>query len=224
RSAGPYRSLEALNMPPLGILASPDSSKILVYCASLAGSDLFIDVVDRRLDRIWSKEEQIRPGGALELQSMGVTDRGNVFFAYTSGLGGKRAGISARTPAGNPVRLPDRTRDRKEDFPASHIGICNPDGAFSDREFRLANGFPVSVSLLNVKDGDDMAITGTWSDKPDYLSGVYEARIDAARGKITQIREIPFPDTLIKKISCTRTCRLTRRPRYRGPVLCLSLE
>ncbi|MDP4244320.1 MAG: hypothetical protein Q8932_00600, partial [Bacteroidota bacterium] len=79
RSAGPYRSLEALNMPPLGILASPDSSKILVYWASLAGSDLFIDVLDRRLDRILSKEEQIRPGGALELQSMGVTDRGNVF-------------------------------------------------------------------------------------------------------------------------------------------------
>lgn len=170
-----FNSDDFLNDHRLDIKASPDSSKILMLWSSATNRDFHIDVLDRHLDSLWTKEQQISPDAIRGLQSERVNNQGSVFFTYTM--------------AGS-----------KDSIPGSHIGICNPDGGFVDREITLQNGHPVGLFLLNAKDSNFIMITGTWSDKPAYLSGVYSARIDAAEGTLSQIRQTAFPDQLIKSL------------------------
>jgi hypothetical protein len=204
RNLGLTRSVEALNKLPLGIKASPDSSKILLIWATQADNYILFDVLDRHLDRLWSKEQEIRSDGVSAIQSACVNNRGSVFFTYFPATGGTRgptlATTPVRTPSGMPVRTSDRTPAGKEGLHEPQISLCNPDGTWADRELRLANGHPISLSLLNDKDSNYITVTGTWSDKPGYVSGVYEARIDLTKEKINQIRQVAFPDTLIKRL------------------------
>lgn len=183
---GIFNSEDFLNDHRLEFKASPDSSKILALWSSATNRDFHIDVLDRRFDSLWSKEQQISADAIRGLQSECVNNRGSVFFTYT--LAGP-----------------------KNSTPGSHIGICNPDGGFIDREITLQNGHPISLSLLNAKDSNFIMITGTWSDKPVNLSGVYSARIDAAKGTLSQIRQTEFPDELIKSLHQDRWAEIKQK-------------
>jgi hypothetical protein len=176
KDMGLFKSMDFVINHTFILTASPDSSKLMLLWNSGKKKDneYFINVLDRNLDKIWNKKEVIRYSVSEPVfQSACVDNQGNAIVGYKV--------------------------DGESDYHEGHITVVRPGAGSIDKNIRIAEGRTATILVVPNADGSHVSVTGTYSDKPVYVTGVYTASLSLPDGKMGPVKQTPFPTDLVEK-------------------------
>jgi hypothetical protein len=162
-------------------VSNDENNVMIVLSNSKTESQLFVAMLDKDLNIVWQKLEQINADDDIvSIKDACIDNKGNVYVAY-------------RLFEGDRNKLPPKN--------LNHILILNKGKKIKDQPIDLGEAYSKSINLLPSKTDGIIHFAGYYfvSDFQS-LQGVYSGRLNINELKVQNLRKDAFPSSMISQL------------------------